>query len=386
MIRLAICLLTVGAFTDAAAHFRGLTDTAVEIARPGVRILYTVPSDDLLELDGAGSKLSPPKTYIEAVEAGWQVAAEGTRCQSAERAAYALEEIEALQFSLTWRCDALPEAVTLSYRLFTKPEQAHENFTRVLMADRLMRWRFTASNDTLRIEVGEQLRSWGAVLAPDFFEGDPNRDFGRTLPRARDEVLEGSARTPAADWRAHPRFFVLGVEHILTGPDHVAMVLAIVLVPASLRRLVVWVSTFTVAHSITLALAFFGLLRLSPTTTEPLIAMPVVAVGIENLWILYGSDRGLHNRAGLIFAFGLIHGIGLSYQLSAAEAVASGPPVGRLMLFNLGVECGQLMILGVAAWPVRRWFRHESPPHMQMAASLAIAGAGLVWLIQRLPL
>lgn len=370
--------------TDTAAHFRGLTDTAVEIARPGIRILYTLPSDDLLELEGAEPTLQPPGAYVNAVAEGWQVEAEGAVCSRAERAGYALQEIDAYQFALTWRCDALPDAVTIRYRLFSKPDQAHENLTRVFLADRLMRWRFSSGADTLRVEVADRLRAWGAAPAEAFLAYDPNRDLGRAIAQA-DAAPNRTVPAPAPDWQAHPRFLVLGVEHILTGPDHLAMVLAIVMVPATLRRLIVWISAFTVAHSITLGLAFFGLLSLSPAITEPLVAATVAAVGIENLWILYRGAAALRARTVLILVFGLIHGIGLSYQLSAAAAASAGPPLGRLLLFNVGVEFGQLLILAVTVWPVRAWRRRGAPPYPQAALSALIGIAGCWWLIRRWP-
>ena len=386
--RLAALLLFLGTVGDAAAHFRGLTDTAVEIAQPGLRIHYTLPADDLLELPGVAPGLQPPKAYIDEIAAGWSVEAEDARCGRAESSALALEAIEAARFVLTWRCDSLPDAVTLRYRLFSGPEQTHENLTRVFLADRRMNWRFSRANDSLRIDVAELLRTWDAPPAESFLAYDPNRDLGRAVAEADETdgpVRSGTAPGSAADWQAHPRFFLLGIEHILTGPDHVAMVVAIAMVPATVRRLVLWVSTFTLAHSITLALAFFEVLRLPPTTTEPLVAATVAAVGIENLWILCRGPSALGTRTALILVFGLIHGIGLSYQLSAAAAVAAGAPLGRLLLFNVGVEVGQLVILAATLVPLRAWYRSAAPPYPQIAASLVIAVAGGLWLLWRWP-
>jgi len=379
-----LILIVFGLGTQLAeAHFRGIIDTAIEVTQAGIRILYTLPADDLLELPGRDDSLGPPSRYLEQIARGWEIEVAEAKCIRAVADADQLPDVEAYQFTLIWRCDRPPKTLAVSYRLFSEPEQVHENLARVFMANRLMRWRFSEQERRLHIEVERLVEEWGAELAKDYFEDDPNRDLGDTRGAMSDN---GPGGLRPADWRSHPRFLALGIEHILTGPDHVAMVIALVLVPATLRRLFVWITCFTIAHSVTLTLAFFDVLKISPLVTEPLVALTVALVGLENILIIRRRQGLLKARTAIVFAFGLIHGIGLSYQLSASAAATVGPPLGRLLLFNLGVELGQLAILLVCVWPVRAWVGRGFPPYPQLAMSGLISVAGWAWFLTRVPL
>jgi hypothetical protein len=157
---------------------------------------------------------------------------------------------------------------------------------------------------------------------------------------------------------------------------------ALLLLPASLSRLLLWISAFTLAHSITLALSYFGLLRPSPGITEPLIAFTVLVIGLENLWLARAGAAPARARALLIFVFGLIHGLGLSYQLSS---LSGSPDLGRLLLFNLGVELGQLAV-ALPLWSLHGLLRSRAARPIATAASAAIALCGLYWPIERIGL
>ena len=134
----------------------------------------------------------------------------------------------------------------------------------------------------------------------------------------------------------------LGVEHILTGYDHLVFLLGLILVGGSLRSLVGVVSAFTIAHSITLALAATGVLAPSPRFIEPLIALSIAYVGVENLFVKDASRRWR-----ITFPFGLIHGFGFAGALREIGLPAGQVPV-ALVSFNLGVELGQLGVLALA--------------------------------------
>jgi hypothetical protein len=171
----------------------------------------------------------------------------------------------------------------------------------------------------------------------------------------------------------------LGVEHILTGADHLVFLLGLILVGGSVRSLALVVSAFTVAHSITLALATLSVVTPSPRLVEPLIALSIAYVGVENLFV---KDAG--KRWRITFPFGLVHGFGFAGALREIALPRAQIPV-ALVSFNVGVEAGQLGVLAIVlplVFAARRapLFRERGTK----LASLGIAFAGVVWFVVRL--
>lgn len=172
----------------------------------------------------------------------------------------------------------------------------------------------------------------------------------------------------------------LGFTHILPkGLDHILFVAGLFLLAARWRPVVAQVTAFTVAHSITLGLAMLGLVSLPAGVVEPLIALSIVCVGLENL-----RARALTPaRLLLVFAFGLLHGLGFAGVLLGLQVPRADVVVG-LLGFNLGVEAGQLTVIGllaVATHGLRRrpWYRAR----VVVPASLAIAVVGAYWTVAR---
>ena len=187
---------------------------------------------------------------------------------------------------------------------------------------------------------------------------------------------ESEAR-PATFWG----FLKLGIEHILFGFDHLAFLLALLLAGSRLREAAKIITSFTVAHSITLGLATFDLVRLPPAIVEPLIAVSIIYVGIENL-----RGRGTSHRWLLTFGFGLIHGFGFATVLRELGIGDTGPAAAAppLLAFNLGVELGQLAIAALflpLLWRLRE--RPSFAPKYAPACSWMILLAGLYWLLER---
>ena len=178
-----------------------------------------------------------------------------------------------------------------------------------------------------------------------------------------------------------PAFVLMGVEHILIGFDHLCFLLALLIVATRLREIVALISTFTVAHSLTLAAAALNLVSLSPRLVEPLIALSIVYIGIENLVL----RRPPRYRLAVAFGFGLIHGLGFASVLGERLPGVTGSAVVPLLLdFNLGVELGQLAVAACLV-PLIKLARAQPKfaPKFRPAMSLAIAAAGMFWLIQR---
>jgi len=171
------------------------------------------------------------------------------------------------------------------------------------------------------------------------------------------------------------RFLALGVEHILTGYDHLAFLLAVLLTGGSLASNARIITSFTIAHSLTLALATLGIVTLPATIVEPLIAASIVFVGIENL-----VHRQLARRWLVTFGFGLIHGLGFAQALQGLGIQGAIP----LLSFNLGVELAQLSIAAVTLPLI--WRLQRRPAFMLKhvpALSLLLTLAGIYWFLAR---
>ena len=172
-----------------------------------------------------------------------------------------------------------------------------------------------------------------------------------------------------------------GFEHILPeGLDHILFVLGLFLLCRAWRPILLQVTTFTAAHTITLALATLGYVSVDPKIVEPIIAASIAIVALENIFRpTYGRFRLL-----LVFVFGLIHGLGFAQRL-IDERIPSGSVVSALLGFNIGVELGQLAVIGLAV-AATFWIKDEANYRrwIVIPASALIALAGLFWAIQRL--
>lgn len=170
----------------------------------------------------------------------------------------------------------------------------------------------------------------------------------------------------------------MGIEHILTGFDHLAFLIGLVIVGGRGRDMLAAITAFTVAHSITLGMAAFGVVHGSPLFVEPLIALSVVWVGIENFRI-----PSIAGRWRLTLPFGLVHGFGFASALAALDLPRSRIPM-ALFGFNLGVEIGQLAVLALVLpllFVLRKWKPFEK--WGVRAISACIAALGAIWFVMR---
>jgi hydrogenase/urease accessory protein HupE len=176
------------------------------------------------------------------------------------------------------------------------------------------------------------------------------------------------------------RFLALGIAHIFTGYDHLAFILAVLLTGGSLSSNARIITSFTIAHSLTLALATFGVVTFPATIVEPLIAASIVFVGIENL-----ARRQVAARWLVTFGFGLIHGLGFASILQDLGVGGMGPQAAiPLLSFNLGVELAQVSIAALVLPLIWRLQRRPAfiLKHVP-ALSLLITLAGIYWLLAR---
>ena len=189
---------------------------------------------------------------------------------------------------------------------------------------------------------------------------------------------------------AVPAYLVMGIEHILTGFDHLLFVFGLFLLIGPNWRLVKAITAFTVAHSITLGLAALGFIRFPPAVIEAMVALSIVFVAWE---LVKGPAHGgslAHRFPWLIaFTFGLLHGLAFAGALAEVGLPAGAAPQ-ALFLFNVGVEIGQLGFIAVVLIASRllrllpQWRRLEGYAFARAAPAYVIGGLSAYWLIERI--
>ena len=176
------------------------------------------------------------------------------------------------------------------------------------------------------------------------------------------------------------RAMVDGFRHIVPeGLDHIAFLLGLFLLARSFHSLLWQVTWFTVAHSLTFGLAMFGLVDAPSRLVEVAVALSIAIVAIENL-----AGRRLEKwRPAWVSAFGLIHGLAFAHTLQE-QPTSADETIPRLFGFNLGIELGQLVVVGTAALLVREWWQREwYRRRIALPGSVALALAGLAWAVGR---
>jgi hydrogenase/urease accessory protein HupE len=250
-----------------------------------------------------------------AVVGGIAVKADGTACSGVLDRALLLEGEAGVVVRARYACPTVPASLTLAWPIFAGLTPNHRQMAR-----------FSASGHSQNTVLDRGHASFTLALGAASASGSPP--------------------TSGIGWS----MFKLGVEHILTGVDHLIFLFGLIVVGGSLRSLAGVVTAFTVAHSITLALAVFSVWAPSPRIVEPLIALSIAYVGIENFFV-----KDAARRWRITFPFGLIHGFGFAGALREIALPRAELPL-SLLCFNLGVESGQLGILA-ALLPLTLWVR-----------------------------
>jgi hypothetical protein len=181
-----------------------------------------------------------------------------------------------------------------------------------------------------------------------------------------------------------PSFLLLGIQHILTGPDHLLFLLGLLLIVRDRWMLLKTVSSFTLAHSLTLALATFGLIQLSTPLLNALIALSILFIAPEVVRAQRGgTSLTIRHPWVVAFLFGLLHGLGFASGLTSL-GLERGALLAALVLFNIGVEIGQLAFIALV-FALKRSFRLMEwrwPAAVAAAPTYAIGILGASWTIQ----
>ncbi|MCF6302319.1 MAG: HupE/UreJ family protein [Devosiaceae bacterium] len=227
-------------------------------------------------------------------------------------------------------------------------------------------WAFQFGSSVIRIAAEEDNEAYSAYIV----EGQLSDPLPITGSRAR-----GFLDTVT-------NYIRVGYIHIVPrGIDHILFVVGLFLLSTRLHPLLWQITAFTVAHTISLALGILGLVVVSPAIVEPLIALSIVYVSVENIF----TQKLTRWRPFVVFAFGLLHGLGFAGVLSEIGLPDNQFAVG-LISFNIGVELGQLSVIAVCFLLVGFWFSKTSWYHkfIVIPASLAIGAVAIWWFIERM--
>lgn len=235
------------------------------------------------------------------------------------------------------------------------------------------------------IQIPARRLSMTRWLEEGVHESEPFEWAGKVpaVPGGRVVSTTAAAFDPdALPWtRQLTTYLRLGFRHIVPeGADHILFVLGLFFLGITWRKLLSQTTVFTIAHATTLFLSTYGIFRLPSRYVEPAIALSIAGIALENVF----RPRLGPGRLAVVFAFGLIHGLGFASSLSEVP-FPQRDFVMALLGFNFGVDFGQLFViamafLAVGAWRNEPWFRAR----IAVPSSLAIAAVGLFWAIQRI--
>jgi hypothetical protein len=393
------CVLPLGlvwvAAGGASGHGRSISYSSLELDEAGARIRFRIPLLELTRLPELGASVAHNDTRVGPyLVQHLRVTSGGTSCQpiGTARALTASEGWSVHE----WRVACPPGARSVESDVLHAVAPSHLHFARLRNAD-------------------------GGIRERVLSEREP-----RWLLEEEETAAEPAGTSVVG-------YIALGFEHIASGADHVAFLLALILLAGSVREVAALVTGFTVAHSVTLGLAALSILRPDTAVVESLIGFSVALVAAENGWLLSRRSAGLpvavtlgllglaglavlgvgqlpvltllglalfsachfallrrvsrpeRLRAGIAFAFGLVHGFGFAGVLGELE-LPRQRLVPALFGFNVGVELGQLAIVAVA-WPLLHWLSTQRQGRVGVAlselGSAAICGVGVFWFVSR---
>ncbi|MCM3663665.1 HupE/UreJ family protein [Mesobacillus subterraneus] len=219
-------------------------------------------------------------------------------------------------------------------------------------------------------------RSWTILLSEDQQEQQAGDE---TIPdKDSDETGETTEPKPTKTSSSWLSFFKLGMSHILTGYDHLLFLFALLLRKQTFRQYAMIITSFTIAHSITLSLAVLGILDLPSRFVESFIALSIIYVAVENI-----VKKDVNHRWALTFVFGLIHGLGFANILQEMNLQKSHL-ASALVSFNIGIEVVQLVIV-LLLLPILAYM-HKLAVSQKLIkyGSMAIILLGAYWLFERL--
>ena len=299
-----------------------------------------------------------------------------------------LRQVDATTYDVLWKLPALDESTTLKLRpqfppaaqVITPPSSSYAAGTAV------QRWRMQIDGGlTGKAIEFPNLAATRIDVLVRVERSDGTSQVGRVLPLAPSFVVTAS---PGA-FEVAQTYTVLGIEHILMGLDHLLFVLALLILVQGTRRLIATITAFTLAHSLTLFAATLGWLNVPGPPVEAVIALSIVFVAGEIVHARQGR-LGLTQRWPWLvaFSFGLLHGLGFAGALAEVGLPPLSIPM-ALLFFNVGVEVGQLIFIGMVlgaiavARRIARSLKIDAPSWGWRVQPYAIGGIAAFWVVQR---
>lgn len=381
MYKVLLGLLLYVISTTSFAHVAGITDTSIEVNTDSINLIYTLPIDNINEFTDK-EKAQLTNTIIQGFVVNNTVNNQTTVCNGTLISNNSLESIQSEQFHIHYLCGKKLDNLSITYLLLFSVDESHKNHVRLSIAGRSQSFTYSKAKNTHILPIKKLVDTWKVTLkAFSHVNADilPKQDNSNNETSFGEQLLQST------------HYILIGVEHILLGYDHVLFLIGLLLLPLSFRSIVIIATSFTLAHSITLALSVLEVFTLPAPYVEAIIALSIVYIAIDNIRDLtFNSDLLIKHknintswkkRSLLTFLFGLLHGFGFSYVLK--EIGLGDHIVGSLLFFNFGVELGQLIII-VICFPILWYvFRKAWGARCAIALSSLIGLMGLFWLIER---
>lgn len=368
--------------TASYAHVAGVTDTGINVNSDGIALTYTLPVDNINEFTEKQKK-QLITTIIEGFDVKNEVNGQTTMCDGKFISQNRLENIQSEQFNIQYLCDNTLANLSISYSLLFSVDESHKNHVRLSIANRSQSFIYSSAKTVHVLPISKLVAKWAVKLKP-YNQLNADAVFKQDKS-SKNETSVGELLLQST------HYVSIGVEHILLGYDHVLFLIGLLLLPLGFRSIVIIATSFTLAHSITLALSVLDIFTLPAPYVEAIIALSIVYIAIDNIYALKSNGAPLSNqskeivpwkkRSLITFLFGLLHGFGFSYVLK--EIGLGDHVVGSLLFFNIGVELGQLIIIAVV-FPILWYvFRKAWGTKLAIILSVLVGLMGLFWLIER---
>jgi hydrogenase/urease accessory protein HupE len=242
------------------------------------------------------------------------------------------------------------------------------------------------AHELLPKEVVEYMQAHPEALAEDIkqFISTTSPELAQKYQGNQEQLIDIARNVNVDFWENTTTFLKLGIGHILEGTDHILFVLSLLLAFVSIRKMLKLTLAFTIAHSTTLLLAGSGLLTLSSSIVEPIIALSISYVALTTVFLKNTKYQKLVGETvPIVFMFGLFHGLGFAGLLSEIQ-IPQPRFVESLLFFNVGIELGQILIIALSL-PLIYGFK-DTPWYPKAIKILGIifGAAGLFWVVQRI--
>ncbi len=373
-----IAFAAAGVFASAAfAHRTSLTRSEIVVNEKTVLFVLRATIHDMAVAVGMKTDLvSPiPKARFEKNKArifayfnrGISVQAQGLACAARVTTLDYAAMPDDIQVIGVFDCPQNVVDLTVGYRLFFEIDKVHRGLARIMLPEGAEEFVFDRNLTTIDLYIPPR---------PESHDNAATRTAPSISPPASAPARTTARAGGQSTVQRFGRLLILGIEHILAGYDHILFLIALIIGAPRLWAIIKVVTAFTIAHSITLALAWYGIVDVPSRIVEVLIALSIAYVAVENI-----LGRGLSHRWMVAGSFGLVHGLGFYSVLK--ELGMSSNMLLTLLGFNLGVEAGQLFIVALLIAPLIWWRKQTWHNKSLIGFSLLILAIALWWSVQR---